>query len=81
MTNSALVAVILNWDDIGAGLLLWQLDKFNPVIAARQAAALSSFRRYDAGRQALMRAQLQRLLDTAGLSKDTFEIASRSLKD
>ncbi len=57
-----------------------QVDKFNPQSAARQASALSSFRRYDADRQALMRAQLQRLLDTPGLSKDTFEIASRSLK-
>ena len=57
-----------------------QVDKINPQSAARQASALSSFRRYDAGRQALMRAQLQRLLDAPGLSKDTFEIATRSLK-
>ena len=56
------------------------MDKINPQSAARQASALSSFRRYDAGRQALMRAQLQRLLDAPGLSKDTFEIASRSLQ-
>ena len=57
-----------------------QVDKFNPQSAARQASALSSFRRYGEERQALMREQLQRLLDAPGLSKDTFEIASRSLK-
>jgi aminopeptidase N len=57
------------------------VDKINPKSAARQASALSAFRRYDAGRQALMRAQLQRLLDAPGLSKDTYEIVSRSLKD
>ena len=58
-----------------------QVDKINPKSAARHAKALSSFRRYDAGRQALMRAQLQRLLDSPDLSKDTAEIISRSLKD
>ena len=56
------------------------MDKINPKSAARHSAALSSFRRYDAGRQKLMQAQLQRLLDTPGLSKDTTEIISRALK-
>lgn len=31
--------------------------------------------------QALMRAQLQRIVDTEGLSENVFEIASKSLKD
>ncbi len=57
------------------------MDKINPQSAARLASAFSTFRRYDAGRQALIRAQLQRLLDAPGLSKDTFEIASRSVKE
>ena len=48
---SALVAVSVAWDNIGgrccrAGLLSpWRVDKFNPRSAARQASALSSFRR------------------------------------
>ena len=58
-----------------------QVDKINPQNAARLTSAFSTFRRYDADRQALIRAQLQRLLDAPGLSKDTFEIASRSVKD
>ncbi len=56
------------------------MDKINPQNAARLTSAFSTFRRYDAGRQALIRAQLQRLLDAPDLSKDTFEIASRSIK-
>ncbi len=43
------------------------------------ASAFSAFRRYDAGRQALALAQLQRLLGAEGLSRDTFEIASRTV--
>lgn len=57
-----------------------QVDKINPQNAARLAAAFSTFRRYDEGRQGLIRDQLQRLLSTPGLSKDTFEIATRSIK-
>ncbi len=58
-----------------------QVDKINPQTAARLASAFSTFRRYDAGRQSLIRAQLQRLLDAPAISKFTFEIASRSLKE
>ena len=57
-----------------------QVDKINPLNAARLTAFFSTFRRYDESRQILMKAQLQRLLDTPGLSKDTYEIASRSMK-
>jgi aminopeptidase N len=57
-----------------------QVDKINPQNAARLTSAFSTFRRYDAGRQALIRTQLQRLLDDPAISKFTFEIASRSLK-
>ncbi len=61
-------------------ILLEQVDKINPQNAARLTSAFSSFRRYDTGRQALIRSQLQRVLDEPSLSKFTFEIASRSLK-
>ena len=56
-----------------------ELDKINPHVAARLLPPLGRWRRYDAGRQALMQAALQRVLDTPGLSTDCFEIASKSL--
>jgi aminopeptidase N len=42
-------------------------------------SALTSWRRYDAGRQALMTAQLERIMSTEAISKDVYEIASKSL--
>jgi aminopeptidase N len=38
------------------------------------------WRRYDPGRQDLMRGQLERILATPNLSRDSFEIASKSLQ-
>jgi aminopeptidase N len=55
------------------------LDPLNPQIAARLASPFTQWRRYDAHRQALMRQQLERMLSTAGLSRDVHEIASKSL--
>ena len=40
----------------------------------------SLWRRYDAVRQGLMQAELERVKGTEGLSKDTFEIAQLCLK-
>jgi aminopeptidase N len=54
-------------------------DKFNPQIAARLLAPLGSWRRYDAGRQTLMKRELARIVAEKGLSRDVFEIASKSL--
>jgi aminopeptidase N len=57
-----------------------QLDPLNPQVAARLLAPLGPWRRFDASRQALMKAQLQRILDTGNrLSMDVYEIASKSL--
>ena len=59
-----------------------ELDPINPQVAARLATQLGRWRRYDEGRQALMRAELSRILaasDAAGLSPDVFEIASKAL--
>ncbi|WP_135080290.1 aminopeptidase N [Terasakiella sp. SH-1] len=56
-----------------------ELDKINPQIAARMVAPLGRWRRFEEARQVLMKAQLQRIIDTDGLSKDTFEMASKSL--
>ena len=56
------------------------LDKRNPQVASRLAQPFGRWRRYDAQRQDHMRAQLERILATAGLSRDVYEIASKSLK-
>jgi aminopeptidase N len=40
---------------------------------------LAQWRRYDVARQLLMKQQLQRIVDTEDLSKDVYEIASKSL--
>lgn len=56
-----------------------ELDRINPQVAARLLTPLGRWRRFDAGRQARMKAQLERILATEGLSSDSFEIASKSL--
>ena len=55
------------------------LDAKNPMIAARLTNTLARWRRFDAGRQALMRAALTEIVDSPGLSKDCYELASKSL--
>jgi aminopeptidase N len=55
------------------------LDPANSQTAARLVAPLGQWRRQDPGRQALMRAALRRILDLPGLSRGTFEQASRAL--
>ena len=54
------------------------LDQINPQVAARLCGAFNTWKRYDEGRQAAMKAQLEKILDEA-TSKDTKEIAQRSL--
>ena len=56
------------------------IDSLNPQVAARMALAFSQWTRFDDARQALMRAQLERIRATTGLSKDTLEVVSRCLK-
>jgi aminopeptidase N len=68
----------------GAGYRLYTdtiitLDPINPQTAAKLVPALGRWRRFDEKRQSLMRAELSRILDTKGLSKDVFEQASKSL--
>ena len=55
------------------------LDPLNPQVAARLVSPLGQWRRMDAARQGAMRAALQRILDAAGLSRNTREMAGRSL--
>ncbi|MEJ2643616.1 MAG: aminopeptidase N [Gammaproteobacteria bacterium] len=56
-----------------------QLDPLNPQIAARLAGAFGPWRRLDENRQGLIRAQLERILAAAHVSKDVYEIVSKSL--
>ena len=55
------------------------LNTLNPQVASRMLSALTSWRRYDDGRQALMKAQLERIMTTEAISKDVYEVASKSL--
>jgi aminopeptidase N len=55
------------------------VEKLNPQTAARLVPPLGRWRRFDEARQALMRAELERIVATPGLSKDVFEQASKSL--
>ncbi|MGZ8158068.1 MAG: aminopeptidase N [Methylobacter sp.] len=55
------------------------LNTLNPQIASRMVGALTSWRRYDEDRQALMKAQLERIMTTEAISKDVYEVASKSL--
>ncbi|MFQ5564931.1 MAG: aminopeptidase N [Paracoccaceae bacterium] len=58
---------------------LIRLDAVNPQTTARVAGAFETMRRYDAARQALMRAELQRIAAVEKLSKNTREIVERVL--
>ena len=56
---------------------LIQLDPLNPQTTARMCSAFETWKRYDADRQALIAAQLDRILSMEGLSRDTREMVSR----
>ena len=58
-----------------------QLDVINPQIAARMAAPLSQWRRYDAKRQKLMLLQLEGLMQQPALSDDLKELVEKSLRE
>ena len=56
---------------------LIRLDPLNPQTTARMCSAFETWRRYDQQRQTLIRTELDRILDTPGLSRDTTEMATR----
>ncbi|WP_188762710.1 aminopeptidase N [Sandarakinorhabdus glacialis] len=58
---------------------LLAVDRINPQSAARLAVPLGRWRRFDAARGALMRAQLERVTATPRVSRDVLEMASRAL--
>jgi len=55
------------------------LNRLNPQVAARMARGFDRWRRFDAGRQQKARAQLERIRDSDGLSRDVAEIVSKAL--
>ena len=57
-----------------------RLDALNPQIAARLLTPLTTWKRYDAVRQAMMRNHLERIMAVKELSGDVAEVASKSLK-
>jgi aminopeptidase N len=71
-------------DPSGAGYALLAdeviaIDPSNPTTAARLVQSLGAWRRQDPARQALMRRELERVLAAPGLSKNTYEMVSKSL--
>ena len=58
-----------------------ELDSLNPSIAARLVQAMARWRRFEDSRKQSMHKQLQRIMDHEGLSKDVFEVVSKSLAD
>ncbi len=58
-----------------------ELNALNPQVAARMLGPMARWRRYDARRSASMRRALERVAASPDLSKDVFEIASKSLAE
>jgi aminopeptidase N len=56
-----------------------EVDSLNPQVASRLVSSFNSWKRYDEGRQAHMKSQLERIVATDGISKDVFEIVSKAL--
>ncbi len=56
-----------------------ELDGKNPQLAARLVPALGQWRRYDKARQGLMKNELERILALERLSRNVFEMVSKSL--
>lgn len=61
--------------------LIIGLDPINPQTAARFVPSLGRWRRIESVRAALMKGELERIMATGNLSRDTFEQVSRSLED
>ncbi len=56
-----------------------QIDAINPQVAARLMTGFSRWRKFDTTRQGLMKSELEHVLGTDRLSKDVYEIASKTL--
>jgi aminopeptidase N len=56
-----------------------RIDRSNQMVAARLSGAFETWARWDADRQAMMRAELARIAAAPGLSRDTGEMVARLL--
>ncbi|TQV81001.1 aminopeptidase N [Exilibacterium tricleocarpae] len=56
------------------------LNRLNPQIAARMTTPLTKWQKYDPQRQILMKSELERILIEPDLSKDVYEVVSKSLR-
>ncbi len=56
-----------------------ELNSINPQVASRMLSVMNRWKKYDEGRQALMKEQLQRILGLPDVSKDVYEIAMKNL--
>ena len=60
--------------------IILKLDRINPQVAARMATGFRSWRILNEVRRKAAAAQLERIVSTPNLSRDAFEIISRTLK-
>jgi aminopeptidase N len=56
-----------------------RLDPLNPQVAARMAGIFSRWRRYDEARREMQRSELARIVAEPTLSRDVFEVVTKSL--
>ncbi|UTW13774.1 aminopeptidase N [Marinobacterium rhizophilum] len=56
-----------------------EMNRLNPQVASRLLTPLTRWRKYDEARQALMQAQLRRIQGSGELSRDVYEVVSKSL--
>ena len=69
-------------DGSGYDLMIEQaeaLDAINPQVASRMVRNFERFKRFEPERRALMRAALQRVAATPGLSRETAEVVGKAL--
>jgi len=55
------------------------LNSINPQVASRMVSGLTQWKRFDESRQLLMKVALEKIINTPDISKDVYEIASKSL--
>lgn len=60
--------------------LVMDIDSRNPTVSARMVSFFNQWKRFDADRQAKMKAELERIVAKPGISNGVFEIASKALQ-
>ncbi len=57
-----------------------ELDSINPQVASRIVSSFNQWKRYEPGRSASMKGELERIASSPGISKDVSEIVQRALE-